>query len=150
MALYYKDVDITRTSTTSGLDGLSAYQLAVSRGFEGTLDEWLESLKGQDGEDGADGADGAQGIEGKKAIMEIGDVTTLDSDQQAQASVIAKPGSNNEYTLNLGIPRGIQGVPGSTTLHGLTDVDDTDKADGKVLKYNATTSKWEPGIGGGG
>ena len=38
--------------TTNGNDGLSAYDLAVQNGFEGTLDEWLASLKGADGEDG--------------------------------------------------------------------------------------------------
>lgn len=36
--------------------GKSAYELAVEQGFEGTLDEWLESLKGADGKDGTDGA----------------------------------------------------------------------------------------------
>jgi hypothetical protein len=35
--------------------GLSAYELAVQRGFNGTLDEWLASLKGEDGELGAAG-----------------------------------------------------------------------------------------------
>lgn len=35
-----------------GKDGLSAYDLAVQNGFEGTLDEWLDSLKGTDGKDG--------------------------------------------------------------------------------------------------
>ena len=29
-----------------GKDGLSAYDLAVQNGFEGTLEEWLDSLKG--------------------------------------------------------------------------------------------------------
>ncbi len=30
-------------------DGKSAYELAVENGFDGTLEEWLESLKGNDG-----------------------------------------------------------------------------------------------------
>ena len=34
--------------------GKSAYELAVENGFEGTLSEWLESLKGADGKDGKD------------------------------------------------------------------------------------------------
>lgn len=34
---------------TNGQDGKSAYEIAVEQGFEGTEDEWLESLKGQDG-----------------------------------------------------------------------------------------------------
>ena len=36
----------------SGADGNSAYQSAVEKGFEGTEEEWLESLKGEKGEDG--------------------------------------------------------------------------------------------------
>lgn len=41
--------------------GKSAYELAVEQGFEGTLDEWLDSLKGIDGQNGVDGNDGADG-----------------------------------------------------------------------------------------
>lgn len=32
---------------TPGKDGKSAYEIAVSKGFEGTEEEWLESLKGE-------------------------------------------------------------------------------------------------------
>lgn len=39
----------------SGKNGLSAYEIAVANGFEGTEEEWLESLHGNDGEDGRDG-----------------------------------------------------------------------------------------------
>ena len=59
---------------TNGADGQSAYQLALSEGFVGTLPEWLESLKGADGidgtigQDGAPGADGAAGVDGVDGI----------------------------------------------------------------------------------
>ena len=36
---------------SDGKGGLSAYELAVQNGFVGTLDEWLDSLKGADGKD---------------------------------------------------------------------------------------------------
>lgn len=36
---------------------ISAYDLAVKNGYQGTEKEWLESLRGQDGEDGEDGQD---------------------------------------------------------------------------------------------
>lgn len=39
-------------------NGLSAYEIAVEHGFQGTEEEWLESLRGEDGTDGTDGADG--------------------------------------------------------------------------------------------
>lgn len=32
--------------------GESAYELAVINGYQGTLQEWLDSLKGEKGEDG--------------------------------------------------------------------------------------------------
>lgn len=35
-----------------GKDGKSAYEVAVEQGFVGTVDEWLESLKGRDGANG--------------------------------------------------------------------------------------------------
>lgn len=48
----------------AGEDGKSAYEIAVENGFEGTEEEWLASLKGQDGEDGKNGADGDKGDKG--------------------------------------------------------------------------------------
>lgn len=38
----------------SGSNGKSAYELAVENGFVGTLEEWLESLKGTNGSNGKD------------------------------------------------------------------------------------------------
>ena len=50
------DVDgtntITLTNGEDGINGKSAYQIAIDNGFQGTEEEWLESLKGQDGKDG--------------------------------------------------------------------------------------------------
>lgn len=44
-----------------GAEGKSAYQVAVENGFEGTLDEWIDSLKGNDGENGIPGEPGEDG-----------------------------------------------------------------------------------------
>ena len=46
-----------------GGTGKSAYELAVMAGFEGSLEEWLESLKGEDGKQGERGADGKSAYE---------------------------------------------------------------------------------------
>lgn len=51
-------------SAVNGKDGSSAYQLAVSAGYSGTLNEWLASLHGKDGSDGINGKDGADGKNG--------------------------------------------------------------------------------------
>lgn len=41
--------------------GKSAYEVAVAQGFDGTVDEWLASLKGEKGEKGDKGDTGAVG-----------------------------------------------------------------------------------------
>ena len=68
----------------AGAAGKSAYDLAVEKGYKGTLDEWLASLKGEkgnDGENGKPGNDGAPGANGKSAYelaVEKGYTGTLD------------------------------------------------------------------------
>ena len=49
----------------TGDRGLSAYEVAVANGFEGTVTEWLASLKGQQGEKGEAGEKGATGATGE-------------------------------------------------------------------------------------
>lgn len=49
-----------------GNDGLSAYQVAVNNGFQGTEAEWLASLKGAKGDTGEKGDDGVKGDTGDK------------------------------------------------------------------------------------
>ncbi len=39
---------------TPGINGKSAYELAVENGFDGTIQEWLASLKGDPGQNGED------------------------------------------------------------------------------------------------
>lgn len=43
---------------------ISAYGIAVKHGFEGTEEEWLETLKGLPGEQGLQGIPGPQGPKG--------------------------------------------------------------------------------------
>ena len=46
------------------LDGKSAYEIALEHGFEGTVEEWLESLKGAPGATGPAGPAGPEGPQG--------------------------------------------------------------------------------------
>lgn len=48
-----------------GADGKSAYELAKDAGFEGTEEEWLASLKGEEGKQGPPGQVGPQGEPGQ-------------------------------------------------------------------------------------
>ena len=57
---------ISDLSGAQGIQGLSAYQVAVQHGFEGTEDEWLISLKGEKGETGPKGDKGDPGEKGEK------------------------------------------------------------------------------------
>lgn len=45
----------------NGADGASAYEVAVTDGFVGTVTEWLASLEGADGTNGEPGIDGNNG-----------------------------------------------------------------------------------------
>ena len=50
-----------------GVDGKSAYELYCEANpeYTGTLEEWLDSLKGTDGKDGVDGVNGQDGKDGE-------------------------------------------------------------------------------------
>jgi hypothetical protein len=47
-----------------GADGKSAYEIALDNGFEGSEEEWLESLKGEKGDAGPAGRDGKTPVKG--------------------------------------------------------------------------------------
>lgn len=49
-----------------GVDGKSAYELAVENGFNGSMSEWLASLKGAKGDKGDRGEQGIKGEKGDK------------------------------------------------------------------------------------
>lgn len=51
-------IDDLKSGGSDGADGKSAYEIAVDNGFEGSEQDWLDSLKGKDGTDGTDGDDG--------------------------------------------------------------------------------------------
>ena len=90
----------------NGIDGKSAYQIAVNNGFVGTEAEWIASLKGetgpigpagpqgQTGETGATGPVGPQGEVGPK-----GDSYQItESDYAAIAGMISVPSKTSELT----------------------------------------------------
>lgn len=67
-----KQADSTgQTNDNAGPAGESAYQIAVRNGFEGTEEEWLESLKGEDGE-------GIGNLDGGNASSVYGGVEPID------------------------------------------------------------------------
>lgn len=95
--LLFDGSEIKGSSTTTGNDGKSAYEIAVDNGFTGTEAEWLESLKGEKGEPGAGGV---------TPNLTIGTVETLSSGTSATATIT---GDKENPVLNLGIPKGADG-----------------------------------------
>ena len=77
----------------SGSEGKSAYELAVEKGYEGTLDEWLESLKGSNGSDGQDGSNGKSAYE---LAVEKGYRGTLEAWLESLNGTDGKDGSDGE------------------------------------------------------
>jgi len=103
--------------------GLSAYELAVQEGFQGTLTQWLLSLVGEDGADGSPGPQGEQGLQGIQGLQgEQG----LQGDQGQQ-------GIQGE--------QGPQGIPGSDA--------NVTKANVEAVLIGEITSHTHPGGGGG-
>lgn len=114
----------------SGEDGLSAYEIAVIYGFNGTEAEWLDSLKGENGDPGITptiGENGnwfigemdtgipCKGEDGSAPIIEIGTVTTGDPGTQAEVEARADDSdSGNVIFLDFVIPRGEKGNQGSS------------------------------------
>ena len=56
--------------STNGVDGKSAYEIAVDNGFVGTEEEWLASLKGDTGATGPAGPTGAAGADGNTPYIQ--------------------------------------------------------------------------------
>ncbi len=79
----------------------TAYELAVVQGFEGTLDEWLDSLVGPKGEDSE--------VPGPPNVLTVGEVTTGAAGSDAAATIT---GTSPEQVLGLTIPRGDKGEKG--------------------------------------
>ena len=90
----------------NGIDGKSAYQLAVEKGFVGTEAEWVASLKGETGPIGPRGEIGPQGIQGETGATgpqgiqgPKGDNYQItEADYAAIAGMVSVPSKTSELT----------------------------------------------------
>lgn len=85
-----------------GDPGLSAYEVAVEEGFEGTLEEWLDSLKGEVGEQGEDGERGITPLLRINPQTNMWEVSYDSGSQYSSLDVVATG------------PRGVQGPKGDS------------------------------------
>lgn len=150
-----------------GADGKSAYEIAKERGFTGTEQEWLASLKGNDGLPGKDGAQGIQGPPGKDGRTSYthfayadsidgtqGFTTTFDSAKKYIGSRVdfeqADSQTPSDYYWSKYIgengaqgPKGDQGIPGKNGIDGKTTYFHTAYANSKDGTKDFSTSDSE-------
>ena len=86
-----------------GEDGKSAYEIAKEFGFEGSEEEWLESLRGPQGEQGPQGPQGERGFSAYQALKAL--------PQNANGTV-------EEFIESLRGPMGPQGEKGEQGPQG--------------------------------
>lgn len=112
-----------------GVKGASAYEIAVMRGFQGTVDEWLESLHGEDGKPGTPGKDGKP-------------FTYDDFTEEQLAALKGKDGEPGKdgYTPQKGVDY-FDGAPGKDGYTPQKGVDYFDGQDGKPGKDGYTPVK---------
>lgn len=97
---------------------------------------------GPQGEQGPTGATGPQGPQGEPGNdgqdgitpnIQIGDVTTLEPDEQA---TVTRTGTDEEPLLNFGIPKGQKGDPGEVTDETLDNVIPKQTATDSIINVN--------------
>ncbi|MGM0175677.1 hypothetical protein [Enterococcus sp. DIV0800] len=99
-ALNHEGTQVIKISSSSsiGKDGESAYQIAVARGFQGTEQEWLDSLDGPPGDDGLSAYEVAlkSGFEG--------------TEQEWLDSLDGPPGSQGLSAYEVAVNNGFEGT----------------------------------------
>lgn len=124
-----------------GDNGLTAYEIALVNGFSGTVQAWLETLKGLDGvngekgekgekgEQGIQGIQGEQGVQGEQGIKgDTGDSFTITKSYPTVAELLA------DFN-NPDLPEGAFVIVSS-------DSPDTDEDNAKVFIKNSTEFKY--------
>jgi hypothetical protein len=106
-----------------GMDGDSAYQVAVANGFSGTESEWLASLIGAAGVTGQQGLQGAQGPKGDQGDTGATGPQGPKGDQGDTATGPQGPSGATGATGPQG-PKGDQGDTTAYTFNGGTPSED--------------------------
>lgn len=140
-----------------GSGGKSAYELAVEKGYSGTLEEWLLSLKGVQGNVGPQGEQGPAGPQGPQgeAGTSITDIS-YSSETPTSTTYIMTFSDGSSFAFS--IPKGEKGDKGDTGATGEkgekgdkgdTGAAGTDGTDGKSAYevavdegYTGTKTQW--------
>src|SRR5690606_4223475 len=144
-----------------GADGLSAYEVAVANGFEGSEAEWLASLvgpqgpqgeAGPQGEQGPAGDDGADGWsptlaaveDGERRVLQVADWQGGGGDKPATGLYLGAAG----LTANIEEAVDVRGAAGEDGEDGAGVPDPSAEDDGLVLTTDGGAAVWAPGGGG--
>ena len=114
--------DVTNRANSGEFDGKSAYELAQEEGFEGTLEEWIDSLVGAPGYTPVKGVDYFDGANGKDGYTPVKGVDYFDGVD-----------GNDGYTPVKGVDYfdGKNGKDGYTPIKGVDYFDGQPGKDGK-------------------
>ena len=102
-------------SGVKGDTGKSAYEVAVDNGFDGTVEEWLESLNGADGAPGPQGIPGergekgAPGPQGEDGATPVITATATVTDEGAPGVDVSKSGTDKAPVFSFAF-RGITAI----------------------------------------
>ena len=122
-----------------GENGLSAYEVAVANGYTGTVEAWLESLKGTDGQDGAKGDKGDKGEKGDKGDPGEGGLT-----DEERAKINAIPENLTTGSFPDEVDSSEAGIDGFATVQDVMNYvnaliekkkDELGPIDGKIYAY---------------
>ena len=116
-----------------GMAGKSAYELAVEKGYRGTLDEWLASLNGSNGDDG------------KSAYELAVENGYRGTEEEWLASLKGNTGNDGKSAYELAVEKGYQG----TEEEWLASLNGSNGDDGKSAYelavengYQGTEEEW--------
>ena len=156
-------VDLT-SMTAIGINGASAYEIAVEHGYKGTEEEWLASLKGEPGPQGPKGDTGE--VTSQTIVNALGyspvSPTFLGTEMNKKQNVIsdledirrgARLGSTAYQRPSTGIPRGAMDSSVQQSLNkadtAIQDISGkVDKIPGKGLSTNDYTNEEKAKLSG--
>ncbi len=118
--------------STTVKNGLSAYELAVQYGYEGTVEEWLDSLEGKSAYEIAvdNGYSGTEEEWGKSLEASLDNPAGIkNAEFNSEGELVLTLSDDTE--LNLGVATGKAGTPGKDGIDGKDGIPGQDGVDGR-------------------
>lgn len=142
----YTSIASDPSSVVWGVEGKSAYEIAKEKGFQGTEDEWLESIKGDKGDAGAqgtagkDGVDGNNGLDGKDGVGVLSIVKTGSEGNVDTYTITLTDGTTTTFTVTNGTAGvGIASVQINDQMHLMVTLTDGTVLDAGSVSYMPLT-----------